>query len=41
MAINLLERVEEKFTHIIVQVGGTYVPVFGKFCVIWTVQQKC
>lgn len=41
MAVNLLERVEEKLTHIIMQVGSTDVPVFGKFSVIWMVQQKC
>ena len=33
MAVRLSEHVEEKFTHI-VQVGGIYIPVFGKFCVI-------
>ncbi|KAJ7400271.1 collagen alpha-1(XXII) chain-like protein [Pitangus sulphuratus] len=40
MSINFLEHVEEKFTHM-VQVGGIAVPAFGKFSVIWRVQQKC
>lgn len=39
-AINLLEHREEKFTQI-VQVRGIDVPAFGKFSIIWTVQQKC
>lgn len=40
MSIIFLEHMEEELTHV-VQEGDINVPVFGKFSVIWIVQQKC
>lgn len=36
MAINLLEDMEEKFTHT-VQIGDIYIPIFRNFSFVYTV----
>lgn len=40
MSIIFLEHMVGELTHVL-QEGGIHIPVFGKFSVIWIVQQKC